>query len=289
MGGFVKRSLGIALCLVTALMLTGCFGFFKKGSPREATIPVSSVSDRVVKLHRSLSADGQSVNMDYDHPHEFTEQAIRNEVGLLVAMEHKWGRYGVGSKWDGKAAFPEPARQRLVPALVTAFKEASASDKILFDLPGRGGRATRGEVYIKEGRLVWIFKEIDGRTYLGKDPFVLDSEDWRIDEKSGMTVTKNKKAQTMKVVRDLSVVPEVTTAAVVEQWPTEAPAAAPPEPLSRQMRRPVAPRAAEVIAPGLEDLEKKLQTLKKWQASGLITDEDYNKQKAHILEQLQQL
>jgi hypothetical protein len=56
------------------------------------------------------------------------------------------------------------------------------------------------------------------------------------------------------------------------------------------MREPgVAPPPAEVISPGLEELEKKLQTLKKWQASGLITDEDYQKQKAQILEQLQQL
>jgi hypothetical protein len=107
-----------------------------------------------------------------------------------------------------------------------------------------------------------------------------------------LSITKRKDTKIVKVVRDLSVAPVVSAAApaVAEERLPQAPAAAPPAPLYREVREPVvAPPPAEVIAPGLEELEKKLQTLKKWQASGLITDEDYQKQKAQILEQLQQL
>lgn len=285
----MKRIVPMALCLVTIVMVTGCGWVFPKRSPEVRPVPLAKIPGEIVKLERSFSADGEAVNMGYDHPHEFSEQTMGDEVALLVVRRHKWGKYGVGSEWISRPAFTKGATERLVPALVTAFKEASPSDKILFNVPGQTSQPTFGEVYVQDNELVWIFKEIDGRTYLGKDIFTLDSEDWRIEEKAGMTVRKNKNAQVMKVVRDLSVAPEVTAAAVVEERPSQPPAAAPPQALSREVRTPVVPPPAEVVSPGLEELEKKLQTLKKWQESGLITDEDYEKQKAQILEQLQQL
>ncbi len=287
----MKRVLSILLSLIILLMPSGCFGLFKRPSAEVLTVRVPNVSDEVVKLERSVSADGVAVNMDHDHPHDFSVEAMRNEVGLLVVREYEWGKYAMGSKWIPRPAFTRAAAERLVPALTIAFREASPSDKILFNVPGQTGQPTSGEVYLKGNELVWIFKEIDGRTYLGKDPFMLDSQDWRIEEKAGMTVRENKKARVVKVVRDLSVEPEVTTAAaVVEAPPQQAPGApgqAPPPQVGQPVVAP--PPSAEVISPGLEELEKKLQTLKKWQESGLITDEDYEKQKAQILEQLQQL
>jgi hypothetical protein len=276
----------LLLCLVTLLMVTGCGWLFPKRSPKVRTVPLAKVSDDVVKLERSFSADGVAVNMDYDHPHEFSEQTMQDEVGLLVVRRHKWGKYGVGSEWVSKPAFTAAATARLVPALVTAFKEASRSDKILFNVPGQTGQPTFGEVYLQDDKLVWIFKEIDGRTFLGKDIFTLDGEDWRIEEKTGMTVRKNKNAQVMKVVRDLSVAPDVTTAAVVEERPSQPAPQAPA--LSREVEEAVV-TPGEVISPGLDELEEKLQTLKKWKDTGLITDEDYEKEKAQILKQLQQL
>jgi len=282
----------MALCLAAILTLTGCGWPFSKRSPEVRPVPLAQVPDEFVELERSFGADGEAVNMGYDHPREFSEHTMGDEVAALVVRRHKWGKYGMGSEWVSKPAFTTAAAEKLVPALVTAFKEASPSDKILFHVPGQTGQPTSGEVYLQDNELVWIFKEIDGRTYLGKDIFTLDSEDWRIEEKAGMTVRKNKSAQVMKVVRDLRVAPEVTTtAAVAEAQPPKPPAAAPPAPVYREVREPVvaAPPSAEVISPGLDELEKKLETLKKWQESGLITDEDYEKQKAQILEQLQQL
>ena len=289
-GCFMKRIVSISLCLVIVLMVTGCFGPFKKRSSKVVTVPVANVSDEVVKLERSLSGDGAAVNMNYDHPHEFSDQTMRNELGLLVVREYEWGKYGMGNEWVPRPAFTRTATERLVPALVAAFREASGSDKILFHVPGETGQPTQGEVYVQDGKLVWVFKEVDGLNFLGKDPFTLDSKDWRIEQRAGMTVREDKKARVMKVVRDLSVAPPEVTAAVVEERLPQAPAAVPPEPPSREVREPVvAAPPGEVISPGLEELEKKLQTLRKWQGSGLITDEDYEKQKAQILQQLQQL
>jgi hypothetical protein len=285
----MKRSFCILICLVTVLMVTGCFGLFKKRSPREAIVPVPNVSEEVVKLERSLSSDGVAVNMGYDHPHEFSEGQMRNELGVLVVREYQWGKYGMGSEWISRPAFTRAATERLIPALVIAFKEASGSDKILFHVPGESGQPTQGEVYIQDGKLVWLFKEVDGHTFLGTDPFMVDNEDWTIEEKPGLSITKRKDTKIVKVVRDLSVAPPEVTAAVVEEKLPQAPAAAPPEPPYREVREPVVSPPVEVISPGLEELEKKLQTLKKWQESGLITDEDYDKQKAQILQQLQQL
>jgi len=291
----MKRMLSILLCLVFTMMVTGCLGLFKKRSPQEvSTVPVPQVSDDVVKLHRSVSGDGEAVDMGYDHPHEFSEAAMRDEVRSLVVREFEWGKYGMDNQWIPRPAFTEAATARLVPALVAAFREASPSDKILFNVPGESGQPTQGETYIKDQHLFWIFEQIDGRTYLGKDAFMLDDEDWTIEEKPGVSITKRKDTKIVKVVRDLSVAPEVTAAApaVAQERLPQAPAAAPPppQPVYREVREPVAPPAPrEVISPSLEELEKKLQTLKKWQESGLITDEDYEKQKAQILQQLQQL
>jgi hypothetical protein len=285
----MKRIVSISLCLVFTVMVGGCLGLFSKRGSKVLTVPVANVSDEVAKLERTVSADGVAVNMGYDHPHEFSEEQMRNELGVLVVREYEWGKYGMGNEWVPRPAFTRAATERLIPALVIAFKEASGSDKILFHVPGETGQPTQGEVYIQDGKLIWIFQEVDGHTYLGKDSFMLDSEDWTIEEKPGLSITKRKDTKVIKVVRDLSVAPPEVTAAVVEERLPQPPAAAPPVPVYREVREPVVSPPAEVISPGLKELEKKLQTLKKWQESGLITDEDYDKQKAQILQQLQQL
>ena len=280
----MKRIVSIALCLLTILMVTGCSRLFPKRSPRVRPVPLAQVPDEVVKLERRFSADGVAVNMDYDHPHEFSEETIRNEVGLLVVRRHQRGKYGVGSEWVSEPAFTAAATDRLVPALVIAFTEASRSDKILFSVPGRTGRPTFGEVYLQDDKLVWIFKEIDGRTFLGPDPFTLDGGDWRIEEKPGLSVQNKKHAGVIKVVHHLSGEPE-TLAEITEKRPSPLPGA-----LSMERREAVVKTGGGVIPPGSDKLrEEKLHALKRWKEAGLITDEDYEKEKAHILQQLQQL
>ena len=154
---------------------------------------------------------------------------------------------------------------------------ATRSDKILFDAPGRGGRPTNGDVYLKDDKLVWVFKEIDGLRWVGENPFRLDSKDWRIEEKVGMFVRKDTHLQVTKVVRDLSMEPQVAAETVQER------VAPPPEPVSREVM------TQEAVSIGADQLEKKLETLKEWKDKGLITDEDFEKEKARILEQLQGL
>lgn len=264
----MKKMLSISFCLIIIVMMIGC----GSRSSKVLTVPLADLSDDIVKLHRSRSKDGVPVNMDYQHPHEFSEETIRSEVDLLVVMEHKWGKNGMGSQWVNRPVFTQAAKERLVPALAVAFKEATRSDNILFDAPGRGDRPTNGEVYLKDDKLVWVFKEIDGLRWVGENPFRLDSKDWRIEEKVGMFVRKDSHLQVTKVVRDLSMEPPVTAETVHES------VSRPPEPVSREVI------TKEAVSSGADQLEKKLETLKEWKDKGLITDEDFEKEKARILE-----
>ena len=79
----MKRMIPMALFLVTILMVTRCSRLFPKGSPEMRPVPLAQVPDEIVKLERSFSADGEAVNMGYDHPHEFSEQAMRDEFERL--------------------------------------------------------------------------------------------------------------------------------------------------------------------------------------------------------------
>ena len=104
-----------------------------------------------------------------------------------------------------------------------------------------------------------------------------DGEDWTIEKKEGLTVKKKKEAKIIKVIRDLSVKPD-TTAEITEEEPSE-----PSQEKFREMKEEGVPIT------GLKGLEQKLQTLKKWKENGLISEEEYKKEKDRILEQLQQL
>jgi len=279
----MKRIVPIALCLLTILMVTGCSRLFPKRSPKVRTVPVPKVSDEVVKLERRFSADGVAVNMDYDHPHEFSEEKIRNEMGSLVVRQYTGDKDHGTNKWVREPAFTMAATDRLVPALVVAFKEACRSDKILFSVSGRTGQPTLGEVYLQDDKLVWIFKEIDGRTFLGPDPFTLDGGDWTIEEKPGLSVQNKKHAGVIKVVHHLKGEPE-TVAEITDERLLQ-----PLEALSKGAREAMV-TPGEVMSPGLDKLrEEKLHALKKWKEAGLITDEDYETEKAQILQQVQQL
>jgi hypothetical protein len=274
----MKRMVPIALCLVTILMVMGCGWLFPKRSPKVRTIPVPKVSDEGVKLERRFSVNGVAVNMDYDHPHEFGEETIRNEMGSLVVRQYTGDKDEGTNKWVREPAFTKAATERLAPALVVAFKEACRSDKILFSLPGRTGQPTLGEVYLQDGKLVWIFKEIDGRTFLGPDPFTLDGGDWTIEEKPGLSVQNKKHAGVIKVVHHLKGQPEAVAEITDERLlqPLAAPS---------KGTREAAVTPGEVISPGPDQLrEEKLHALKKWKEAGLITDEDYEKEKAQILQ-----
>ena len=279
----MKRIVSISLCLLTILMVTGCSRLFPDRSPKLRTVPVRKVSDEVVKLERRFSAGGVAVNMDYDHPHEFSEQTIRDEMGSLVVREYKGGKEKGTNKWLSEPAFTTAATERLAPALVIAFKEACRSDKIFFNVPGRTGQPTFGEVYLQDDKLVWIFKEIDGRPFLGQDPFTLGGGDWTIEEKPYLSVRNNKNAGVIKVVRDLREKPEAL-AEITEKRPSPL-----PEALSMKAKEAVV-TPGEAISPGPDKLrEEKLHALQKWKDGNLITDEDYEEEKAQILRQRKQL
>ncbi len=252
----------ITVHLVILLIVIGC------GSTKVLTVPLSNVSNEGVKLHRSVSAEGVAIDMGYNHPYNFSNETLRNETDLLVVRKFEWGKYGMDNRWVAGPIFPGITAEKLIPVLVIAFKEASISDKILFNIPGRKGLPTQGEVYLKDNELVWIFKEIDGITFMGKDPFMLDGKDWTIEEKPGLTVKKKKGAKTVKVIRDLSVKSEIT-AKITEERLSQ-----PPE--------------EGALSPDLDGLEKKLNTLKKWKDSSLISNDDYEKEKDLILQQLQE-
>jgi predicted Zn-dependent peptidase len=43
---------------------------------------------------------------------------------------------------------------------------------------------------------------------------------------------------------------------------------------------------AEAVSSSMDQLDKKLETLKEWKDEGLITDEEFAKEKARIIEKL---
>jgi hypothetical protein len=268
----MKTKLLLFFCLVIVFTVTGC----RSRSPKVVTVPLPDVSGDAVKLQRSLSATGVPVNMDFDHPHDFSQQEMRNEIGLLVVRQYEWGKFGEKSKWIPGPVFPEAAQDQLVAAFVTAFKEASRSDRVIFDVPGKDGLSTRGRVYVEKGKLIWIFETVDGISHVGRDPFKLDGKDWTIEEKAGMDVTRDQRNKIVKVERDLAKKPpepaEVARETVYR--PAEPAAAAPRE----------APE--EAVSSSMDRLDKKLETLKEWKDEGLITDEEYAKEKARIIEEL---
>lgn len=270
----MRNTLVSGCVCILMLMLAGC-----ASSPGVTTVALHGIEDKgLVKLHRSLSAGGggRPVNMDYGHPHDFTASEIDFELGLLSLKKFQWGKFGMGNKWVEKPIFPETSRERLIPALVSAFKEATRSDRIAFNIPGRDGRPTTGEVYLKDNQLIWMFEAIDGFPFTGKDKFWLDGEQWTIKEKTGLVVKEHKDKRVIEVVRDLSVKAEVT-AEMAEERLSE-----PSEEISGEIKE-------EGVSLGLKGLEEKLQTLKKWKENGLISEEEYKKEKDRILEQLQQL
>lgn len=260
-------------CFISILMLAGC-----ASSPEVATVELSGVGEKgVIKLHRSLNPENQPVNMDYEHPHDFTVSEIGSEIDLLALRRFKWGKYGMGNKWVKKPLFPGASKDKLISALVSAFKEATGSDRIAFNISGRRDRPTTGEVYLKDNQLVWIFETVDGHPYTGKDRYWLDDQDWTIEERTGLTVREYKDNQIVKVIREMTIKPLKIAEEEAEEQEEEIEER--PEPAKRE----------RVVSPGLKDLEKKLETLKRWKDKDLISDEDYQKEKEYILQQLQKL
>lgn len=259
---------------ISILMLAGC-----ASSPEVATVELSGVGEKgVVKLHRSLSPENRPVDMGYGHPHDFTVSEIGSEIDLLVLRRFKWGKYGMGNKWVKKPLFHGASRDKLIPALVSAFKDATGADRIGFNIPGRRDRSSTGEVYLKDNQLVWILETVDGHPYTGKDRYWLDAQDWTIEERTGLTVREYKDDQIVKVIREMTIKPlKIAEEEAEEQEEEEIEER--PEPAKRE----------RAVSPGLEDLEKKLETLKRWNEKGLISDEDYQKEKGQILQQLQKL
>lgn len=205
-GDAMRKIISISVSLLITLMVTGCASH----SPQVLTVPLPSAADKIVQLLRRVSVEGVPVNMEYNHPHDFGGATIKNELGLLVVRKFDSSKFGIGSKWLSRPVFPKAGAERLIPALVIAFKEASRSDTILFDIPGRGGQSTSGEVYLKDDKLVWIFKEIDGVAFLGTDPLMPEGKHWTIEEKPGLIVKENNNARFVKVIHDLSVKLDIT-------------------------------------------------------------------------------
>ena len=271
----MKSTLVSGCVCVLMLLLAGC-----ASSPSVTTVALQGIEDKgLVKLHRMLNADGQPVNMDYTHPHSFTISEIGFELDFLRLRKFQWGKFGMGNKWVEKPIFQETSREKLIPALVSAFQEATRSDRIAFNVPGRKGQLTTGNVYFKDNQLVWVFEAIDGFPFTGKDKFWLDGEQWTIEEKTGLVVKEHMKKRIIEVVRDLSVEPEVTPEVARER------VSEPVEAVPSGVREV----SEETVSYGVDQLEKKLETLKKWKDRGLITDEDYAKEKTRVLEQLQDL
>ncbi len=241
-------------------------------TPKVATLDLQAPgAQRIVQLRRNLNAQNRAESMGYEHPHAFSAIEMAREVDLLVLRKFRWGKYGLDSRWIAMPVFLDESREKLIPALVAGFREATSSDRIAFSVAGRHGRPTAGEVYLAENSLVWILATVDGIPYTGKDRYWMDSEQWTIEDKPGLIVREDKVSQTMKVIHDLAAEVEETSA----------------EPQKEQTGQALKTDSGEKTTPsGPKSLEEKLETLKRWKDSGLIGEEEYKREKERILKQL---
>lgn len=88
-----------------------------------------------------------------------------------------------------------------------------------------------------------------------------------------MSVRNNEQTQTVRVERDLGVTPADIEPQVAREKAPE------PAPEPKQVPE-------EAVSSSMDQLDKKLETLKEWKDEGLITDEEYAKEKTRIIEKL---
>jgi hypothetical protein len=236
--------------LLTLFCLAGC-----TAGQKLSIAPVSGAGDEViVRLESRLDKNGGQIANGYSHPYRFSVEEMALEIDSLVMNDYEMGKWNKKSSWEQKSVFIQKTADELATKLTTTLAGAGQSEAIVFVVPGRRGTQTQGELFIKDNLLTWQFYKVDSMPFTGSDKFWMDSDDWRIQEAPQFTIYVDKSMED-------------------QQW-----------------RNKLLQSDATVAPPQLnkfQSMEEKLETLKRWSDKGLISEEEYRKEKESILDQLQ--
>ena len=253
-----------------------------------ATAPVSGSTGEVI-VQLESQPDKKSGN--YSHPHIFAVDEMALEIDSLIMEDYEMGTWNKKSTWVRKPVFIQRTATELSTGLATALAGAGQTDIVVFTVPGRGNSRTQGQVFVRDNQLVWVFYEIDSFPFTGSDKFWMDSDEWRIQEAPQFTIYLDKERRVVTVLRDLQIDRGLIDNQTMEdqQWRKkylEQDTVAQQEPLPKQVSREV-PVAATLQLDKFVSMEKNLETLKRWSNKGLISKDEYRKEKEKILNQLQ--
>lgn len=279
--------------LLVLLCLAGCMA-----QKKVSTTPVSGPGDEIsVQLESQLDKQGVQMESGYSHPYAFSMEKMALEVDSLVMKQFDMGKWNRKSSWEHKPLFTRPTAEVLPERLITAFARAGSAEAVAFTVPGRNNTLTSGKIFVKDNTLTWLLYKVDGMPFTGSDKFWMDSDDWRIEDAPQFTFYEDKENRILKVVRNLQVDKGGMDRQSVEdrKWRNEhyyqesaGQQEYRPEPPPRQVRREApAPAAAPPRLDKFQSMEEKLEVLKNWSDKGIISEEEYGKEKEKILNQLQ--
>jgi hypothetical protein len=257
--------------LLTLFCLAGC-----TAGQKLSIAPVSGAGDEViVRLESRLDKNGGQIANGYSHPYRFSVEEMALEIDSLVMNDYEMGKWNKKSSWEQKSVFIQKTADELATKLTTTLAGAGQSEAIVFVVPGRRGTQTQGELFIKDNLLTWQFYKVDSMPFTGSDKFWMDSDDWRIQEAPQFTIYVDKRTRVVTVLRDLQIDKGLIDSQSMED---------------QQWRNKLLQSDATVAPPQLnkfQSMEEKLETLKRWSDKGLISEEEYRKEKESILDQLQ--
>ena len=227
---------------------------------------------------------GVVVPKNFSHPHTFTRGEIEALLSEVTYQEYSF------FKWrHDKKVFIESERQKLSAGLVEAFGKADSNHWVRFAvtakkrdflLPTR--RLTDGYMWVKDGKFVVVLGNLNYEIAEEEDPYYGDPRNrfslgsLRLTTKDGITAPKVDAADPMLkrehgnwVELDINML--LMRGESIEETPeAEKPAVKEPETPEKDNRT----------------LEERLEELKSLLDKGLISEEDYERKKKELLEQL---
>ncbi|MCK5850071.1 MAG: SHOCT domain-containing protein [Kiritimatiellae bacterium] len=258
-----------------------------------STAPVLELTGEV---NVQLESQSDKKSGDYSHPYDFTVDEMALEIDSLIMEDYDMGTWNKKSTWLAKPVFISQTANELPIRLATALAGAGQSEAVTFSVPGRRNTRTQGKLFVRGNQLTWMFCEIDSMPFSGSDKFWMDSDDWRIQEAPQFTIYLDNEKRVVTVLRDLQVDKGLIDRQTIEdrQWrknqfqqdsavQQEPTTARPPEKQVRQQE----PVTDSVQLNKFQSMEEKLESLKKWSDNGLISEDEYRKEKEKILNQLQ--
>jgi hypothetical protein len=244
-----------------------------------------------VSLETWLDASSQPINLQFDHPAEFSDADMARILESIQVVEPPGvlSQLILKSKAEPVQAFISSEARFLAKPLAAALKTAQPDQRVVFFLHHQRtvykGTTSSGVAFVKDKRLNILL----GRYRMGNQPgspdiptggnpfTVTNDQDFYINPGPFQSLVEESKApggqENVFPKRWLS----IDYASLLNPPPQSAAPQTVPQPTEPGKVEP-AP-----VAPLPFTLEDKLKTLNKLKEEGLITDEEYNEKKKELL------